>query len=252
MGVRLEANAVKTKLVCVVPVYNEQDILPKAIPLLSDALTKQVGDDFTIIIADNGSVDNTSTVASELAQQSSGRIVHELIKQKGRGNALHAVFKKHTSDHAMFIDVDLPCALDDLAQHIAALDNGADLVISRRVGPRPLGRRVMTLALRIVNRLVFGIKVADSQCSVKAISAAASKLLVENCQQDGWFLDTELVVMCAAAGLKIKEVPIHWLENRFVNRPSKVAPIQDMRAGLKAIRQIKHNRQRFIDRHTKR
>ncbi len=242
----------KTKLVCVVPVYNEQDILPKAIPLLSDALAKLVGDDFTIIIADNGSVDNTSTVASALARQSSGRIVHELIKQKGRGNALRSVFEKHTSGQAMFIDVDLPCRLDDLAQHIFALDSGADLVISRRVGPRPLGRRAMTLVLRVVNRLIFGVKAADSQCSVKAISARASKLLVENCQQDGWFLDTELVVMCATAGLKIEEVPIHWLENRFDNRPSKVAPIQDIRAGLKAIGQIKRNRQRLISRNAKR
>lgn len=239
------------KLICVVPVYNEQTTLPKAMPLLSKALRALVGDDFTIIIADNGSTDKTAPIASALARQSAGAIKHELITQKGRGNALRTVFANHRSDQAIFIDVDLPCALDDLTAHISALANGADLVVSRRIGPRPLGRRAMTLALRLINRLVFGVKVSDSQCSVKAISDKARKILVENCQQDGWFLDTELVVLCQSAGLKIEEVPIHWLENRFDNRPSKVAAIQDMRAGLKAIGEIRRNRQRFTKRTAK-
>jgi len=215
------------KLICVVPVYNEAAILPQSIPLLHAALSNKLGKDFQIVIANNGSTDNTAKISEELVKQYGTTIVHHLVPQKGRGNAFRIVFSNMTADNYMYIDADLPCHLSDLSQHIDQLSTGADLVVSKRTGPRPLGRKIMTIGLRSLNYLFFGVKVSDSQCAVKALSKNAAKILTDSCEQTGWFLDTELVIKSHAAGLKIAEVPIHWIEDRFPGRHSKVSPIKD-------------------------
>ena len=236
-------------ILCVVPVYNEQEILAEAIKLLHEQLTKLTAGNFRIVVANNGSTDNTGKVADELAQTYQDTVIHEFIKQKGRGNAFRAVFAKYKCKIGMYIDVDLPCELSDLRRHISAIKKGADLVVSHRIGSRPLGRRAMTLSLRTLNRLAFGLRVSDSQCAIKAMSPDAINILVNSCCENGWFLDTELVVMVHRAGLSIHEVPIHWIEERFTGRASKVSPLHDMAEGAKAIGRIWKRARSVVGKH---
>ena len=72
--------------------------------------------------------------------------------------------------------------------------------------------------------------------------SAAARVLLEDCQQNGWFLDTELVVLATCRGLKVGEVPIHWIERRFPERASKVRPWRDPVAAMTAQRHIRRRR----------
>ncbi len=227
--------------ICVIPVYNEADILPTAIATLVQALNAQSPTrNYQIIIANNGSTDRTAEVATGLEKQYGSKLKHSLVPTKGRGHAFRHVFSNFTNARSfLYIDVDLPCELGDLPKLLEQINQGADLAISRRRGKRPLKRRVMTQGLRTMNRLLFNVKASDSQCAVKALSPAAVKVMLEDCQQTGWFLDTELVVMSKRRGLVIKEVPINWIEQRFRRRKSKVSAMKDSIDCLKSLRQIK-------------
>jgi hypothetical protein len=132
----------------------------------------------------------------------------------------------------------LPLELDDIGRLLQKLDEGADLVVSRRQGHRPWKRRLMTWSLRQLNRLAFGLRVSDSQCSVKALSPAAVRVLVNDCKENGWYLDTELVVLAHRRGLHFAEVPIHWIEQRFDRRHSKVSMVSDTVRFMLALREI--------------
>jgi glycosyltransferase involved in cell wall biosynthesis len=229
--------------ICIVPAYNEATVLPQAIPLLMDyfASTYTAGS-YLVIIADNGSTDGTDKIARQLVEQYGKALKHELIPEKGRGQALKKIFTKYSdSERYIFIDSDLPCVLSDIGRLLEAIKQGNDLVISRRTGARPIPRRIMTKSLHFINRLVFGINFSDTQCSIKALSPAAAQVLLNDCAQPGWYLDTELVVMASRRGLKVTELPITWIETRFDQRASKVNPLRDIRLGIKAVREIRRN-----------
>jgi glycosyltransferase involved in cell wall biosynthesis len=223
-------------LACVVSVYNEQVVLRQSVQMLVKAL-QQYSSNFMVIIASNGSTDSTITIARELEAELPGVVRLLVCKQKGRGWALREAIGGVSADRYLFLDVDLPLELGDLGAVLAKLDE-SDLVVCRRTGYRPPMRWVMTWCLRQVNRWVFGMRVSDSQCSVKALTPAAARLLVSDCRQNGWYLDTELVVLAHRRGLKIAEVPIHWIEQRFGERHSKVKAGADTVAFLKALREI--------------
>ena len=230
-------------LACIVPVYNEAEVLEAAIRQLHQALAGQLaGQDFKIIIAANGSTDDTNAIGRRLSQELGPGVEFCLCQSKGRGKALRETISKYRARHYLYIDVDLPCDLTDLPGVLAPLSQGADVVTSRRTGYRPALRRAMTWGLRHLNRLVFGVRISDSQCAIKALSPAAARVLLEDCQQNGWFLDTELVVLATCRGLKVSEVPIHWIERRFPERASKVRPWRDTVAAMTALRQIRRRR----------
>jgi glycosyltransferase involved in cell wall biosynthesis len=208
-------------LACVVSVYNEETVLQPAIGLLVSEL-RRCSDNFRVIIASNGSTDGTERLGRELEGEFPGEVRLLVCRRKGRGWALREAIGGIKARRYLYVDVDLPLELSDLGRLLVQLDQGADLVVSKRRGDRPWLRRAMTLSLRGLNRLWFSLKVSDSQCAVKALSPAAARVLTGDCRENGWYLDTELVVFCAWRGLKIAEVPIQWIETRFPNRPSKV------------------------------
>ncbi len=231
-------------LICVIPVYNEELVLPQAIPLIVASLKAMYTNwRFLVVIANNGSTDQTATFSEQLAKDYAPCVRHVDIAQKGRGQAFRRVFGGAVrAKRYLYIDVDLPCELDDLRAVLAPLDLGADLVISRRTGYRPLGRRLMTLGLRSLNWLMFGVHVSDSQCAVKALSPRAVGVMMHDCQQSGWYLDTELVILSRQRGLIVTEVPIRWIEQRFAGRASKVHIAADILDCLRSLVQIRKRR----------
>lgn len=213
----------QVSLVCVVPVYNEAEILEESITLLVSTLKKQLsGSNWKVIIASNGSTDKTVEIGRKLEKTLKPHVKLVVCSQKGKGLALREAFGQVSSERYLYIDVDLPCRLSDIYALLRALDGGADLVTSRRIGHRPPMRKVMTYGLKLLNRILFGISITDSHCPVKALSPRAARVLTHDTQQTSWYIDTEIVVLCAARGLSQAEIPVHWVEKRFPNRVSKV------------------------------
>jgi putative flippase GtrA len=202
----------------VIPVYNEQADLEACVRRLHRYLAARFPLSWVITIADNASRDQTWGIACRLASQLDGvRAVH--LDQKGRGRALRATWSASRAPVVAYMDVDLSTDLDALLPLVAPLVSGhSDVAIGSRLasgarvvrGPkRELISRSYNLILKATLRNGF----SDAQCGFKAMRTDVALALLPLVEDDGWFFDTELLVLAEHNGLRIHEVPVDWVDD---------------------------------------
>jgi putative flippase GtrA len=202
----------------VVPVYNEATDLEASIRTLRRYLDNQFPFPTTVTIADNASTDATWDIASRLAAQLPGvTAIH--LPQKGRGRALRNAWSASHADVVAYMDVDLATDLDAILPLVAPLVSGhSDVAIGTRLatgsrvvrGPkRELISRIYNLMLRTTMRNHF----SDAQCGFKAVRRDVAVALLPHIVDQGWFFDTELLVLAEHNGLRIHEVPVDWTDD---------------------------------------
>jgi putative flippase GtrA len=202
----------------VVPVYNEEADLEDSIRRLHRYLAERFPLTWTITIADNASRDQTWGIACRLANQLDGvRAIH--LDQKGRGRALRAAWSTSPSPVLTYMDVDLSTNLDALLPLVAPLMSGhSDIAIGSRLasgarvvrGPR---RELISRTYNLILKATLGNGFSDAQCGFKALRADVARALLPLIEDNGWFFDTELLVLAEHNGLRIHEVPVDWVDD---------------------------------------
>jgi len=202
----------------VIPVYNEEAELRRAVIRLHDYLTTSVPLSFRVTIADNASTDGTAGIADELAFEFDNvRAGH--LPEKGRGRALKAAWSASDAAVLAYMDVDLSTDLDALLPLVAPLISGhSDIAIGTRLhrgsrvirGPK---REFLSRCYNLILQGVLAVHFSDAQCGFKAIRADVAQQLLPLVQDNGWFFDTELLVLAERSGLRIHEVPVDWIDD---------------------------------------
>ena len=54
---------------------------------------------------------------------------------------------------------------------------------------------------------------SDAQCGFKAVRGDVVPVLLPLVEDDGWFFDTELLLLAERNGLRIHEVPVDWVDD---------------------------------------
>jgi putative flippase GtrA len=202
----------------VVPVHDEERGLEVSIRALHDYLRGHFTVTWAITIVDNASTDRTWSIAQHLAATLDGvRCLH--LDEKGRGRALRTAWTASDAAVAAYMDVDLSTDLDALLPLVAPLLSGhSDVAIGTRLasnarvvrGPkRELISRGYNLILRTTLRAGF----SDAQCGFKAVRTDVAHELLPLVEDQGWFFDTELLVLAEHNGLRIHEVPVDWVDD---------------------------------------
>src|SRR4029453_9722528 len=62
-------------------------------------------------------------------------------------------------------------------------------------------------------RTVLLARLSDAQCGFKAVTASAAQRLLGDVRDDGWFFDTELLVLPQRRGARLHEVPVDWVDD---------------------------------------
>jgi glycosyltransferase involved in cell wall biosynthesis len=202
----------------VVPVYNEEAALGPSIRRLHRFLREGFPFRWRIVIADNASTDATPQVAAALARELS-RVEVLRLERKGRGRALRAAWSASDARVACYMDVDLSTDLRALLPLVAPLLSGhSDVAIGSRLayGARVVRGPKRELISRGYNRLLHATlrtRFSDAQCGFKAVRRDALAGLLADVRDDGWFFDTELLVVAQRRGLRIHEVPVDWVDD---------------------------------------
>ncbi|WP_460573391.1 bifunctional glycosyltransferase family 2/GtrA family protein [Humibacter soli] len=201
----------------VVPVYNEERSLAESVRSLHDYLATQVNASWRITIADNASTDATPGIADALATELAGVVSVHLV-EKGRGRALKQVWLASSATVVAYLDVDLSTDLAAMPPLVAPLLSGhSDVAIGTRLdrasrvtrgGKREFISRGYNTMLRMT-----GARFSDAQCGFKAMRTDVAHRLLPLVEDNGWFFDTELLLLAERAGLRIHEVPVDWVDD---------------------------------------
>jgi glycosyltransferase involved in cell wall biosynthesis len=170
-----------------------------------------------VVIADNASTDDTRSVAEQLCREH--RAVDYLyLPQKGRGRALRAAWMASTADLVGYMDVDLSTDVAHFPQLIQALESGCHIAVGSRLSQdsqvtRSFKREFISRSYNLMIKGLFFTDFPDAQCGFKALTRQAAQAIVPKIQNNNWFFDTELLIIAAKGGYRIKSVPVGWVED---------------------------------------
>jgi putative flippase GtrA len=117
------------------------------------------------------------------------------------------------------MDVDLSTDLAALLPLVAPLVSGhSDVAIGTRLAPtarvaRGPKREAISRTYNLLLRATLKAGFSDAQCGFKAVRTEAVKRLLPLVVDQGWFFDTELLVLAEHNGLRIHEVPVDWIDD---------------------------------------
>ena len=202
----------------VIPVLNEAAALPKSVASLHAFLSQNLPSPWRIVIADNGSDDATPQVGQALTQQYK-QVSYLRLEQRGRGRALRRAWLESDADIVSYMDVDLSTDLQAFPRLVQALQEGYHVVVGSRLIPsaevhlRTLKRELISRSYNLLIKVMFRTHFHDAQCGFKALTRAAAQALVPHVADQGWFFDSELLIIAEKRGFRIKEVPVAWTDD---------------------------------------
>ena len=198
----------------VVPVYNEEAALPGSIERLTEFLARHLPNRWRVTIADNASTDGTGTVSQELSgAYPNVRYYH--LPQKGRGRALRATWQESDADIVSYMDVDLSTDLNHFPELVEALESGYHVAVGSRLSrdsqvTRAFKREFISRSYNALIKALFFTPFPDAQCGFKALTRQAAQAIIPVIENNNWFFDTELLIIAAKRGYRIKSIPVKW------------------------------------------
>jgi glycosyltransferase involved in cell wall biosynthesis len=214
------------KITFVIPTHNEEMVIEKNLQTVLDFFTQTMaGDDWRIVVADNGSSDRTVDLAQKAAAAERRLIVWH-TDRVGRGQALRQAWQKWPGEVCAYMDADLATDLNHVPELIRALQTAEAAIGSRLASGAETSRSFLReLSSRIYNRLtqkIIGLKISDAQCGFKAFSFPLLEKLLPLTKDDRWFFDTELLALAQHYGYRLIEMPVKWREQPDKRRKSTV------------------------------
>jgi len=153
----------------IVPVYNEERLLPALFERLYAALDK-LARSYEVIFVDDGSRDRSVALLREQHERRPDRTRVVLFAHNaGQHMAILAGFEYSRGQYVVTLDADLQNPPEEIGKLIAALDAGADYVGTIRMRRRDSFWR--TAASRLLNRIrekTTRISITDQGCMLRA------------------------------------------------------------------------------------
>jgi glycosyltransferase involved in cell wall biosynthesis len=172
------------------------------------AAIERMGVDGEVIVADNDSEDDSARIAEEAG----ARVVVE--RRRGYGSAYLAGFAAARGRYIVMADADLTYDFNEIPRFVAALEDGAEMVIGDRMdniqpGAMPwLHRYVGNPILTGLLNLFFGTGISDAHCGMRALRRDVLQRL--DLRTSGMEFASEMVIRASKEGLKIAEFPIEY------------------------------------------
>ncbi|HLD00356.1 MAG TPA: glycosyltransferase family 2 protein [Candidatus Nanoarchaeia archaeon] len=187
----------------VIPAHNESQNLGSVLTEVKKHL-------FNIIVVDDGSKDETSTIA-----QREGASVLRHKVNLGKGSAL-----KTGCDYALAQGAEKIIVIDGDGQHdpqeiprILEGLNNYQVVLGCRQGSKNMPL-VFRLGNSFINRtinLLYGVNIKDSQCGYRGFTSSAYKKIRWNASD--YFLETEMITKLAKNKLSYSQIDIKTIYN---------------------------------------
>jgi putative flippase GtrA len=77
------------------------------------------------------------------------------------------------------------------------------------------------------------VRFSDAQCGFKAIRADVAHRLLPHVEDNGWFFDTELLIIAERCGLRIHEIPVDWVDDPDSSVDIRQTAVADIRGMIR-------------------
>jgi dolichyl-phosphate beta-glucosyltransferase len=204
----------KPEVSIVIPAYNEAHRIEHTIRRIFKELPNL---SFEVIISEDGSTDNTVDIIKKLADEYEGKITVLRSKTRlGKGNGfLRGAFHSR-GEYVILLDADFPTNTATVLNVTNYLRSGYDVVIGSRTHklsildpPAPPLREAIGKVFNAIVRLLFVVKIHDTQCGVKGFKKQVFSI-IGPIMFTHMVFDVEVIVKAYACNLKVVEVPIYW------------------------------------------
>ncbi len=208
------------KISLCIPMYNEEAIVKETIDILTEYMKGRFGDEYEIILINDGSLDRTESIVKE--RKAEGVRYIGYTPNRGKGYAVRAGIAAAKGEVVMFTDCDLAYGTEVIGEFYEAFrkDPTLDVAVgSRKIHPRGYEgysfiRKLASKTYRLLLRLFFGLTLSDSQCGCKAFRKRAADAIFPHCKIDRFAFDYEAILVGQRAGARFCEIPVYIVNHR--------------------------------------
>lgn len=214
-----------------IPVYNEGEIIVAKIAEIQKGLNKILKhQNFEVLVIENGSTDNTLNVLENIKDSNLNVIS---VGEKGHGLAMRTAILNSKAEFVLLTAIDLPFGFSDL-EEMLKINNKYDLIFGSKAHSKSiiyslLLRKVSSTTYRLLLKLLFNVKIGDTQGTVFLNRLTITPLL-KFCDAKNAFFSAQLAVFAKRNNLKMTEVPVRMTND--VLRKSKYNIFRDGRIML--------------------
>ncbi|VVM05014.1 Undecaprenyl-phosphate 4-deoxy-4-formamido-L-arabinose transferase [Methylacidimicrobium tartarophylax] len=220
----------------VLPVFNEAGIAAEVATRVTSFAESHP--DYEFLLVDDGSVDDTATILSEILtkKRMPNVSLFHYAPNRGKGHAILFGFQRSRGTFVCFTDGDLAYPLDYL-DRIAAELKECDVVIGSRSpcrasqGAPNLRRRFLGIGYNRLVRFLLGLTHADTQAGLKGLRRESAERLFPLLHSTGFSFDVELLFLAKKLGCRIREIPVQPT-NEHSYKTGKVKLLRDSAAML--------------------
>ena len=209
------------KKIVIIPTYNEKENITAIINAVI-----VLGNQYHVLVVDDGSPDGTANIVKELMQLHTDKIfIQERNGKLGLGTAYIHGFKwalENQYDYIFEMDADFSHNPLDLDRLIEACENGADVAIGSRYVKGgttenwPLDRLIYSKGGSLYTRMITGMPVKDPTagfiCYKNKVLAA---MQLDHISFIGYAFQIEMKFASWRLGFKLKEVPITFIDRKI-------------------------------------
>jgi dolichyl-phosphate beta-glucosyltransferase len=203
----------------IIPAYNEAKRIPLTLIDMDKRLSKEAYS-YEILVVNDGSKDNTADVVRGMEKMIKNLKLVDNLENKGKGGVVRQGMLVAKGQYRLFTDADNATSVDQFNNMVPCFREGYDVVICSRAAKgskldpaQPLYRQIPGKMSNLLIQLTVLPGLWDTQCGFKAFTAEAAEKVFQISKVAGWGFDIEVLALAKRMGYRIKEIPVHWVND---------------------------------------
>jgi len=204
----------------IIPAYNEAERISETLVDMDRRLAKAEYS-YEIIVVSDGSTDDTAKIVENMKKLVRNLKLVDIKENLGKGGTVRQGMLLASGAVRLFTDADNSTSIDQFDAMMPYFKQGYEIVIGSRAiagakldPPEPWHRTILGKGSNLILQFMLGLwGMWDTQCGFKAFTAEAAERIFNASRIHGWGFDGEVLAIAKQAGYRIKEIPVHWVND---------------------------------------